>query len=278
MGANLIDCSQCSLPELKDWLRKNTKKVLNLGTHQTLTCDSPVAVKGQNVFDSYFYLTTCEAHKKFVISISVPIVFIMTIVTLCALMVLRYRFELAYIMFLFKQRNSSAVDMYEVSIYDAFICYSGSDRRFVLKTLMPLIENGKERYRLCLHDRDFLLGTHITRNIVHAIDKSRRTVIVLSNAFLKSRWCRWEVDMANNRLLEESRNFLVLIELEPLDHSKIPRHVKMLMATRTYLEWPRDNNERTLQHVRKRLTKALGKSIFQVTHRIKEVDEADILL
>ncbi|XP_066998492.1 toll-like receptor 2 [Anabrus simplex] len=136
-----------------------------------------------------------------------------------------------------------------------------------MRILVPSLENSSENYRLCLHDRDFALGSMIVDNIVHCIDKSRRVIIVLSQHFVKSKWCQWELDMANHKSFEDSSCFLILIQLEILERRALPRHLKLLMDTRTYLEWPdKKEAETNTDVVFKRLKDAMGPSIRQVEH------------
>ncbi|GLH04127.1 Toll-like receptor Tollo, partial [Gryllus bimaculatus] len=90
---------------------------------------------------------------------------------------------------------------------------SGGDRSWVLRTLAPLLEAPPARYRLCLHERDFALGSLIVDNIARAIERSRRVVVVLSQHFVSSK-------------------------LGQLERRTLPRHLRFLMDTRTYLEWP----------------------------------------
>ncbi|XP_067012695.2 toll-like receptor 6 [Anabrus simplex] len=149
--------------------------------------------------------------------------------------------------------------------FDAFICYSSHDRRFVLTRLAPLLEKGQERYCLCLHERDFPLGSDIVPNIVNSIQHSRKTIIVLSEHFVENKWCQWELEMANHRMFTDDEHFLILIQLEELDRNTLPRHLQFLMLTRTYLEWPSPGQNDVEELVVERLKKALGPSIFQTT-------------
>nr|CAD7439239.1 unnamed protein product [Timema bartmani] len=151
--------------------------------------------------------------------------------------------------------------------YDAFVCYSGSDRTWVMSQLVPHLEQGPGKYRLCLHERDFILGSFISTNIVSSLQNSKFTIVILTNNFVTSQWCQWELEMANHRLFEDDSDFLILLELERLDRTKVPRHLNYLMATRTYLEWPQHDVEKRQDSMWRRLELALGTSVHN-----KEVD------
>ncbi|XP_049949718.1 toll-like receptor 2 [Schistocerca serialis cubense] len=140
---------------------------------------------------------------------------------------------------------------------------SSNDRPWVVGTLVPLLENGPQRYRVCLHERDFQLGTVIVQNISKSMDHSRHTIVVLSKSFLSSRWCLWEMDLANHRTLDPSqREFIILLELEPLERSALPRHLRFLMDTRTYVEWHQAGDVQYEEQAYRRLKRALGASCF----------------
>nr|CAD7404836.1 unnamed protein product [Timema poppensis] len=153
--------------------------------------------------------------------------------------------------------------------YDAFVCYSGSDRTWVMSQLVPHLEQGPGKYRLCLHERDFILGSFISTNIVSSLQNSKFTIVILTDNFVTSQWCQWELEMANHRLFEDDSDFLILLELERLDRTKVPRHLNYLMATRTYLEWPQHNVEKKQDSMWRRLELALGTSVLN-----KEADNS----
>ncbi|XP_049802336.1 toll-like receptor 2 [Schistocerca serialis cubense] len=95
------------------------------------------------------------------------------------------------------------------------------------------------------------------------MDRSRHTIVVLSKSFLSSRWCLWEMDLANHRTLDPSqREFIILLELEPLERSALPRHLRFLMDTRTYLEWHQAGDVQYEEQAFRRLKRALGPSCF----------------
>ncbi|KAJ8868321.1 hypothetical protein PR048_029837 [Dryococelus australis] len=83
-----------------------------------------------------------------------------------------------------------------------------------------------------------------------------------------------ELELANHKLFEDSREFLVLVELERLDRSSLPLHLKYLMDTRTYLEWPEPGDSTGEVVVAfKRLKEALGPSIYEVEQEMARCGE-----
>ncbi|KAL0985253.1 hypothetical protein UPYG_G00154620 [Umbra pygmaea] len=131
--------------------------------------------------------------------------------------------------------------------YDAFVSFSSRDEAWVLGVMAPKLEaEGEPRLRLCLHHRDFEVGKGIVDNIAEGIYSSRRTVCVLTRRYLRSDWCGLEMRMATHRLLSEQSHRLILIFLDhisPFELSAFHRLAK-LTRTRTYLDWPQDEDER----------------------------------
>ena len=128
-------------------------------------------------------------------------------------------------------------------VYDAFVAYSthGQERSWVHLTLREKLEN-EYGFKLCIHYRDFKLGRAIDECIVEAINKSRKTILVLSPEFLKSGWCQFEVRMASEKLIEERRDTFVIVIFRPLDEpgTRIPKKLVRLLEKKIYVEWTQD--------------------------------------
>nr|AAW69370.1 TLR2 [Takifugu rubripes] len=135
--------------------------------------------------------------------------------------------------------------------FDAFVSYSNRDAGWVENFLVPELEQPRAddeaavRARpmtLCLHKRDFLPGHWILDNIMSAMERSRRTIFVLSENFIRSDWCRYELDFSHFRLFDGvAGEPAILILLEPLNKDDIPRRfckLRKLLSSTTYLEWP----------------------------------------
>jgi len=74
--------------------------------------------------------------------------------------------------------------------YDVFISYSHRDSAWVRSTLLPHLE--REDLRVCIADRDFAPGVARLINIENAVERSRKTLIVLTPAWIESEWATFE--------------------------------------------------------------------------------------
>ncbi|NXO33932.1 TLR10 protein, partial [Locustella ochotensis] len=114
---------------------------------------------------------------------------------------------------------------------------------------MNLILTGEGCIQLCQHERNFIPGKSIVENIITCIEKSYKSIFVLSPNFVQSEWCHYELYFAHHKLFSENSNSLILILLEPIPPYLIPARyhkLKALMAKRTYLEWPKERSKRAL--------------------------------
>uniref|UniRef100_A0A8C3JBX0 Toll-like receptor n=1 Tax=Calidris pygmaea TaxID=425635 RepID=A0A8C3JBX0_9CHAR len=133
--------------------------------------------------------------------------------------------------------------------FHAFISYSERDAPWVKNELMPNLERGEGCVQLCQHERNFIPGKSIVENIITCIEKSYRSIFVLSPNFVQSEWCHYELYFAHHKLFSETSNSLILILLEPIPPYVIPARyhkLKALMAKRTYLEWPKEKSKQAL--------------------------------
>ncbi|KAJ9582249.1 hypothetical protein L9F63_003378 [Diploptera punctata] len=276
IGENPFSCSHCEVVEFAEWVRQvqdnSTRvKVVYLG-EDNLKCKVDASGNSSLLRDIVNLPEVCLTGSYWITVGSIIGTFLL-LCLLMAVMVVRYKFEMAYVMFMMKQKRKwKSLEHKGGFEYDAFVCYSRHDRSWVMQEMVPTLEECAEKYKLCLHERDFILGSFISCNIVQSIQKSRFTVLVLSNHFIHSQWCRWELEVANHKLFESGREFLILIQLETLNEETLPRHLKFLMDTRTYLEWPQQGEDTATAW--KRLRKNLGKSIHQQLEAEQELEQS----
>lgn len=122
-------------------------------------------------------------------------------------------------------------------LFDAFVSYSAKDEAFVAEELAPMLENGDPPYKLCLHYREFPVGGFLADTIVQAVESSRRTIMVLSENFIKSEWCRFEFKSAHHQVLRDRRKRLIVIVLGEVPQKDLDPDIRLYLKTNTYLQW-----------------------------------------
>ncbi|CAK1592877.1 unnamed protein product [Parnassius mnemosyne] len=159
------------------------------------------------------------------------------------------------------------IDENTIFNYDVFVSYSNEDRAWVLDYLLPHLETDCN-VSVCLHERDFLVGLSILENIVACMDRSRAIMLIISQRFLVSQWCQFEMHLAQHRLLETRREDLILVLLEDIPRRLRPNTLHYLMVTNTYIVWPKEDAEQVLFW--RRLKKSL------VTQKMKQPENVSL--
>ncbi|XP_039996663.1 toll-like receptor 2 isoform X2 [Xiphias gladius] len=232
---------------------------------ESYVCDSPLYLQGEPVGQVHLSVVVC--HQVLFVSVSCGVALFVGIV-LCVLLwrlhALWYlRMTWAWLRAKHSSRRRQRLrDASEALLsFDAFVSYSERDAGWVETFLVPELEEPGETdedsanpraprsLTLCLHKRDFLPGKWIVDNIMSAMERSRRTVFVLSENFVQSDWCRYELDFSHFWLFdgEAGGEPAILILLEPLSKDDIPKRfckLRKLMSSTTYLEWPREEERR----------------------------------
>lgn len=208
-------------------------------------CDAPAHVRGQRVQDTR--LPVSECHRVALVSLTccALLLLILLVAFLCIrLHALWYlKMTWAWLQAKRKPRRAPPRDI----CFDAFVSYSERDSYWVETLMVQELEHFDPPLRLCLHKRDFTPGKWIIDNIIDCIEKSRKTIFVLSENFVRSEWCKYELDFSHFRLFDENNDAAILVLLEPLEKRAIPQRfckLRKVMNTKTYLEWPVDEAQR----------------------------------
>ena len=91
--------------------------------------------------------------------------------------------------------------------------------------LLPLLE-GKHNLKCCVHYRDFSPGQPFQDSMAESVYKSYKILAVLSNNFLKSNYCSYELNIAKYRLLNRRDDSLLMIRVDEVDSKELPRELR----------------------------------------------------
>ncbi|XP_071093934.1 toll-like receptor 13 [Haliotis cracherodii] len=236
MFGNPLSCT-CDMMWFVDWMRKDPE---TFGFHKTpqnkvlYNCSSPVIVKGVQLLDLKMSEISCLMDQDVKI-ITLTFSTLLTVFLVTGAVMYRYRWHIRYLIYMVRYSQRQEVDTADYE-YDAFVAYSAPDRHWVIRNMLPVLE-GKENFKLCVHDRDFEVGKLIVDNIVDAIEASRKIIIVLSNSFAQSDWCRFELNLIQRHVLENGQRLLVVVMLEEIDTRHMTKAMRAMLQTTTYLMW-----------------------------------------
>ncbi|XP_077061404.1 toll-like receptor 2 [Siphateles boraxobius] len=209
-------------------------------------CDTPFTLRGYAIESVRLSIFECYMIPAVSVLCSVIIIVLGLIVVTCHKLHVVWYLQMtkAWIQ---AKRKPAVGRLVEELRYDAFVSYSQHDAEWVEEILVPELESAQPSFALCLHKRDFRPGRWIVDNIIDSIEKSHRTLFVLSEHFVTSEWCLYELDFSHFRIVDEHNDSAVLVLLEPIKKETIPKRfckLRKIMNSRTYLEWPEEEEKR----------------------------------
>ena len=249
MSDNPIKCT-CKRKDFVYWLAEHRDAFIGFQKYTFLDEDG-AKIKNQD-FDKAIekMKKRCvETGSVLIISV-VSCVSLLTIIILCT--IYRYRWKLRYLYYMTKSkyRGYSRVhgsDTFDDYRYDAFISYAGEELLFIKNELVKELED-RRNLNLSVHQRDFMAGNPIAENIVDAVTNSRKTVLILTDNFLKSDWCMYELRMAQmeSNYSRDGRDIFVIVMLENIPNDSMPLDLLRLIQSQTYIEYPVNPQDREL--------------------------------
>lgn len=241
LNKNTFTCD-CNNAFFIEWARKsNSTQVIYLNGY---TCSYPLSLRGRSVLD--LDTESCNVNVDFVMFVCSSVTVTLTLLVSFIYQFLHWQLLYAYylfIAFLYDSKRKQT-DRQHGFRYDAFISYNVQDEPWVVKELLPNLED-EQGWRLCLHHRDFEPGRAIIDNIMDGIYSSRKTICLITHNYLRSTWCSKEIQMANFRLFDEQKDVLILIFLEDISTHQLSPYYRMrkLVKKKTYLKWPRHGED-----------------------------------
>ena len=90
--------------------------------------------------------------------------------------------------------------------------------------LLPLLE--KHHLTCCIHHRDFTAGKPFRDCMAESVYNSYKVIALFSSNFVKSNYCKYELDLAIGRLVSLRDSCLVVIKIDEVDCSILPEELK----------------------------------------------------
>lgn len=182
LGYNPWNCS-CDSEWMKNWIIQNGHNIVDT---LSMLCNSPELmymrgishVRGEDFcFDPHVEIMREVEIILLVISMSVPGTAVLVVFVGLVVHRLRYRMFARWRFHPFDRDECIGEDME----YDVFLCCSSDDRDYASRLVNQLEDIG---YKVCFDERDFEAGNTIENNVSRAVERSKRTVCVVTNNFI----------------------------------------------------------------------------------------------
>ena len=121
--------------------------------------------------------------------------------------------------------------------FDATIFYHfDTDDDFVVDHLLPELEKARD-FKLFIHSRNFTPGRDIKDNIEEAIEGSNSAILLMSQGFVDSMWCKEEFTHCYIENMKDAAFNLFVIMMQPADTLvNISPYMKTFFTNKTYLD------------------------------------------
>ena len=124
-------------------------------------------------------------------------IFLVTLTTV----LFRFRHFLKYFilkMRMRRERLDAVLGKHNEYLYDAFISCTREGAKWAKRYLLPKLENQETGLKFCVAQRDFLVGKTIIDNIMDTISQSRKTILLVDETFIESKWCQEELLLSHH--------------------------------------------------------------------------------
>ncbi|XP_040274921.1 toll-like receptor 1 [Bufo bufo] len=247
-GKNKYQCN-C---ELKAFI--STAEILHenlIGWPQSFMCEYPEEFKDVILKDFHPSEISCNVFILVGLIVGTMVVLLIVMFFLCRYFDLPWYIRMIF-QWLRRKYRIKRIKNDETMVdkrFHAFISYSHEDYEWVKNALIPNLEKGDNSIKLCHHERHFMPGKTIVENIINCIERSFKSIFVLSPNFIQSEWCHYELYFAQHSLFGKKSDNLILILLDPIPQYLIPNKyskLKAIMKHRSYTEWPKEKGKHGL--------------------------------
>lgn len=244
-GRNPFRCT-C---ELRDFIQlEKRSEGMMVKWSDSYICKYPLNLKGTRLKDVYLSELSCNTALLIVTIVIIMLVLGMATVFCYVHLDLSWYFRMLgqWTQTWHRVRKTTQEQLQRNVQFHVFISYSEHDSAWVKHELIPNLEKEDGSVLICLHEENFDPGKSVAENILNCIEKSYKSIFVLSPNFVQSEWGQYELYFAHHNLFHETSDYIILILLEPIPLYCIPTRypkLKTLMEKKAYLEWPKDRRK-----------------------------------
>ena len=234
-SGNPFDCSSCDIQPFLDWFNLSD----NIGDDRAAyTC----VINGTRI--DTVALLDCDVGVNMVLLLSVPLSSLLLFVVL-GYLAYQYRWNIRYLGYImrlryYERREEDMESDLDIE-YDAYVSHGDDYYTFVKDHLVPTLEvpdDGVDAYKLAVSAREFMPNEPLVDSITEYINKSRKTLILLSNDYIDDNMNLFEYVLARS-MVEDRKDVIVLLTMEPIAHRMrdMPKSLNELLKRDLAIKW-----------------------------------------
>lgn len=244
VGHNKWNCECAFIENFTFWFIKHKSIIVDEGSVRCSYNNSTTMhlIEFSNSTCSNFNIvpfTSAEFVEEYMsVMIIVPILLILLF--LAAFFVWKYRRNMKlwiynkYGVRLFEKNDYAAE---HEKLFDAFVSYCKKDEAFVAQMVAPELECGLPPQRLCLRYRDLPVSRYMAETISDAIECSFCSIAVVSEQYLKSEWCLFELKACHHESQCNRRHKVIIILLNKVDMKELDPDTRACFKTAIVVHW-----------------------------------------
>ncbi|XP_071094985.1 toll-like receptor 4 [Haliotis cracherodii] len=217
LKGNPLSCSCQSLLFVR-WIFSSSVTFDSNGNYSCVT-EYGALTTTQTVYNEFnYHWTSCQG--RFWLPVSITLMCLIALLLVSAMLVSRNWTRIAHHILVLMGRGIQRVTRQNFN-KDAYVAHSDEELQFVMQDLRIGLED-LHGLKLILPDRDFLPGQFVADHVVESINKSWKTVLVVSDDFLDDPWSYFIIKSTAYYISNLNPNRVILLMVGNVNRGRLP--------------------------------------------------------
>ncbi|XP_046570528.1 toll-like receptor 3 [Haliotis rubra] len=217
LTGNPFSCS-CKSLAFVQWIFSSSVTFDSNGNYSCVTEFGVLTTTNTMYKEFNYHWTSCQG--RFWLPVAISLICVTTLLIVCALLVSRNWTRIAHHILVFMGRGIQRVNRQDFN-KDAYIAHSDQELQFVMQDLRIGLEEILG-LKLILPERDFLPGPFVADHVVESINRSWKTVLVVSDDFLDDPWSYFIIKSTTYYISNLNPNRVILLLVGDVNHGRLP--------------------------------------------------------
>ena len=198
LAGNPMGCTCKNIPFLQ-WMARTQVHLVDFKHYQCLFEDGQKVSMSVGIFNILSRLESeCASNISLILSYAGLALFVMVVITTTTSY--RWRHYIKYLFLRMRMRRERLQALIGEGDYDfnAFISCTREGAKWTKTYFLPKLENKTTGFKFCIAQRDFVVGKTIIDNIMDTINRSRKTILLVDETFINSKWCQEELLLSHH--------------------------------------------------------------------------------